>query len=474
MNPLSQFAPILILALGSLIYLVGGRAIDHSLRSFLVAIALLCVALWSTLSVGASTEVVYGVLVNPSARLLGSLILVTSIISLTATCGALKDEGITTFREYYYLILSSIVGALMMVFAADLLIFFIGLEVSSLALYCLVASRITKRGSSEAALKYFLLGCFSSAFLLFGLALWYGATGSLSFTPPGGIVVGESAIFSVSFLMILIGFAFKIGLAPFHFWVPDVYQGAPTSVTTFMSCLVKVAAVASLIRIMQSAFGFFAPWIVGSLWVLSVVAMTVGNLGALRQRSVKRMLAYSSVSQGGYLVMGILAARGMGFGLEATYFYLIAYCAMTIGAFGVLAALGADIDDLDDLKGLVRRSPFLAVSMSLFFLALAGLPPSVAGLIGKGYLLSAVLSEQYYGLAIIAAINTVIGCAYYFKVPVVVLSVPDGASTPSGLKDARVDVGLGAYIALSVCVLAVVVLGIYPEPVLEIVKGMGR
>jgi NADH-quinone oxidoreductase subunit N len=474
MNSLSQFAPIIILALGSLIYLVGGRTIDTVQRSFLVAVALLGVALWSTISGDPSSEVAYGVLVTPSARLLGALTLVVSIVSLTTTSGALRAEGITTFREYYYLIISSVVGALMMVFAADLLIFFIGLEVSSLALYCLSASRITKRSSSEAALKYFLLGCFSSAFLLFGLALWYGATGSLNFTPPSGVVVGESAIFSVSFLMILIGFAFKIGLAPFHFWVPDVYQGAPTSVTTFMSCLVKVAAVASLMRIMQSAFGFFAPWIVSSLWVLSVVAMTVGNLGALRQRSVKRMLAYSSVSQGGYLVMGILAARGMGFGLEATYFYLIAYCAMTIGAFGVLATLGADVDDLDDLKGLAKRSPFLAVSLSLFFLALAGFPPSVAGLIGKGYLFTAVLAEHYYGLAVIAAINIVIGCAYYFKVPVVVFSGAGSSCTTGDPQYARVDVGLGSYLGLSVCVLAVVVLGIYPEPVLEIVKLMGR
>jgi NADH-quinone oxidoreductase subunit N len=186
------------------------------------------------------------------------------------------------------------------------------------------------------------------------------------------------------------------------------------------------------------------------------------------------MLAYSSVSQGGYLVMGILAARGMGFGLEATYFYLIAYCAMTIGAFGVLATLGANVDDLDDLKGLVRRSPFLAVSMSLFFLALAGLPPSVAGLIGKGYLLTAVLAEQYYGLAVIAAINTVIGCAYYFKVPVVVFSGADTTRSSSAPEYDRVNLGLGAYIGLSVCVLAVIVLGIYPEPILDIVKLMRR
>jgi NADH-quinone oxidoreductase subunit N len=474
MNSLSQFAPIIILALGSLIYLVGGRAIDTLQRSFLLAIALLGVALWSTVSGAPNHQEAYGVFVDPSARLLGALVLLVSIISITTTSGALREEGITTFREYYYLILSSVIGALMMVFAVDLLIFFIGLEISSLALYCLAAARITTRGSSEAAVKYFLLGCFSSAFLLFGLALWYGATGSLRFTPPEGIILGESAIFSLSFLMILVGFAFKIGLAPFHFWVPDVYQGAPTSVTTFMSCLVKVAAVASLIRIMQSAFGFFAPWIVSSLWVLSVVAMTVGNLGALRQRSVKRMLAYSSVSQGGYLVMGILAARGMGFGLEATYFYLIAYCAMTIGAFGVLATLGANVDDLDDLKGLVRRSPFLAVSMSLFFLALAGLPPSVAGLIGKGYLLTAVLAEQYYGLAVIAAINTVIGCAYYFKVPVVVFSGADTTRSSSAPEYDRVNLGLGAYIGLSVCVLAVIVLGIYPEPILDIVKLMRR
>jgi NADH-quinone oxidoreductase subunit N len=367
-------------------------------------------------------------------------------------------------NEYYYLLLTSLCGALIMVFASDFLTLFIGVEVASLALYCLCGARISDRRSSEASMKYFLLGCFSSAFLLYGIALWYGATGSLALEPAGGVARSIGPTTALSFLMILVGIAFKIGLAPFHFWVPDVYQGSPTSVTTFMSCVVKVAAVAALLKIGTTTFGFSDLWAFGPLWILSIVAMTVGNFAALQQRSVKRMLAYSSVAQAGYMMIGIAVAGRTPEALSATLFYLVAYCAMTIGAFGVLSVMGPDVDDVKDLKGLGKRSPFLALSMTVLFLALAGLPPGLAGLMGKVYLFSAALSAKFYGLAIIAALNSALACAYYFRVPMAIYFQEAESHSP-------VPVPFPAFVALGVCVVAVVFLGVFPEPLLAAVRA---
>jgi NADH-quinone oxidoreductase subunit N len=264
---------------------------------------------------------------------------------------------------------------------------------------------------------------------------------------------------ALSFLLILIGMAFKIGLAPFHFWVPDVYQGAPTSVTTFMSCVVKVAAVAALIRVSALAFGYGDLWSSGSVWLLSVIAMTVGNLAALQQASVKRLLAYSSVAQAGYMMIGLAVAGENSSAIAATVYYLMAYCAMTIGAFAVLSAISPDADDLRDLKGLVKRNRFLAICMALFFLGLAGLPPSLAGLMGKVYLFSAALSAEFYGLAIIAALNSALACAYYFRVPVAIFFQEGDTTAP-------VSVSSMAYVGIALCALAVVFFGVFPEPLL--------
>jgi NADH-quinone oxidoreductase subunit N len=263
----------------------------------------------------------------------------------------------------------------------------------------------------------------------------------------------------------LVGLAFKIGLAPFHLWVPDVYQGAPTSVTTYMSCVVKVAAFAALFKIGLNAFLLPSEWAVGILWFLSVLAMTVGNLAALQQRSVKRMLAYSSVAQAGYMLIGLVVLGDTSSVLASSIFYLSGYCAMTIGAFTVLSVLGPDADSVDDLKGLVKRSPFLALSMTLFFLALAGLPPSMAGLMGKVYLFTGALSSKFYGLAIIAVLNSALACAYYFRVPTAMLF-----QAPSSVEPVKVSVF--STFALTFCVAAVVGLGLYPEPLVALCEAV--
>jgi NADH-quinone oxidoreductase subunit N len=464
MNALAPFAPILVLSVGGLGYLVGGRFLEGLRSAALFAILLVAIALWFTVDLAntPSGVSIHGVVVNAGTKILAIVACLAGLVSIIATASSLEGERVAMFSEYYYLMLTSLCGALIMIFAADFLTLFIGVEVASLALYCLCAARVHEKRSSEAAMKYFLLGCFSSGFLLYGIALWYGATGSLALNAGGSVPV-NAPILALSFLMILFGIAFKIGLAPFHFWVPDVYQGAPTSVTTFMSCIVKVAAVGALLRILANSFGFNELYVVGPLWILSILAMTVGNLAALQQRSVKRMLAYSSVAQAGYMLIGLVVAGVAAEAISATLYYLIAYCAMTIGAFSVLSAIGPDADSLDDLKGLGKRSPFLATTMTLFFLALAGLPPGLAGLMGKVYLFSSALSAEYYGLAIIAALNSALACAYYFRVPVAILSTGVGDGAP-------LKVSSQTKLAVGICAIAVVLLGMFPERLLILLR----
>jgi NADH-quinone oxidoreductase subunit N len=465
---LQSFTPILLLSVGSLGYLLFGRLFERLNLSAFVAVVLLAVTTWATIGMSDSTAAIsYGVVVTNATRLLAVVACGAALMSIIITSGSLEREEISMVNEYYYLMLTSLCGALIMVFASDFLTLFIGVEVASLALYCLCGGRVSQRRSSEASMKYFLLGCFSSAFLLYGIALWYGVTGSLSMGLGGEVTRAVTPMTALSFIMILVGVGFKIGLAPFHFWVPDVYQGSPTSVTTFMSCVVKVAAVGALIKVGASSFGFAEPWVVGPLWLLAVLAMTVGNVAALQQRSVRRLLAYSSVAQAGYMMIGLVVAGSKPEAIAATLFYLVVYCVMTIGAFGVLCALGPDADDIKDFKGLASRRPMLAVIMTVLCLALAGLPPGLAGMMGKVYLFSAAVSAKFYGLAIIAALNSALACAYYVRVPMAMyFQKPD---------DERVvRLPYQAFVGLLVCALAVVVLGIVPEPLLAAVRSASQ
>jgi NADH-quinone oxidoreductase subunit N len=478
MNAFAPFAPILTLSLGSLVYLVGGGVLERIKGAGLFAIALLAVTGFLVTNLDISPPLMeFGVIVSSFTKLLALLACGGALVSVVAGLDTVKREGITALSEYYFLLLTALAGALVMIFASDYLTLFIGLEVASLALYALCAARLDSKPSSEAAMKYFLMGCFSSAFFLYGVALWYGCTGTLTiqWVNPDNIVVPMTAMRMLSFFMILVGMAFKLGLAPFHFWVPDVYQGAPTSVTTFMSCVVKVAGVAALLHIAFATFHLPTPWAVAGLWLVAVVAMTVGNLAALQQRSVKRLLAYSSVAHAGYMLIGLVVTTGDAESVSATLYYLVSYCAMTVGAFAVLGAIGPDADDIQDLRGLSERSPLLAFSMTMLFLGLAGLPPSLAGLLGKAFLFSNALSAGFFGLAIIAALNSALACAYYFRVPMAIYFQKSEKSDP-------ISVPLLTAIAILSCVVTVVAIGVYPEPVVSatrdaavsVVPGIGE
>lgn len=463
MNGLTSFAPILALSIGSLTYLVTGKLLERTKLAALLAIGLVLIALLMLGIIPDSIgETEYGLIVNDFSRLLAVVACSSALVSLVSTRAVVEGEGIDTINEYYFLSLTALSGALVMILCTDFLSLFIGVEIASLALYCLCGSRIHQRASVESSMKYFLLGSFSSAFLLLGIALWYGATGSLSMVPLAA--VPYNAMIFLSFLMMLVGLAFKVGLAPFHFWVPDVYQGAPTSVTTFMSCVVKVAAFAALLKVLVLGFTYPQPWSFGALWVLAVLAMTVGNLAALQQRSIKRMLAYSSVAQAGYMLVGIVSTEFGPDGVAAALFYLICYCAMTIGSFATLAAIGPDADGIESVQGLAKRSPLLAGCLTVFFLGLAGLPPSMAGLMAKLFVFSEALSAGLYGLAILAVLNSALACAYYFRVPV-------AAFFQSGpVQHERISVPCSTALGLLVCAAAVVLLGLFPEFLLALVR----
>jgi len=324
--------------------------------------------------------------------------------------------------EYYALMLLSIVGMIVMAASNDLITIFLGLELMSLSLYVLVGFRHQQLESNEAALKYFLLGAFASGFLLFGIALLYGATGTTQIARMAEFLsespLAENPLLIAGGLMVLVGFGFKVAAAPFHMWTPDAYEGAPTSVTAFMSAGAKAAGFAALLRVALTVFpGIAADW-KGLLSVLAMLTMTVGNVTALLQSNLKRMLAYSSIAHAGYILVAVVA--GGKDGAAAALFYLAVYAAMNLGAFGVLTRLGKDEDErvlVSDMNGLGFRRPAVALAMTLFMLSLGGIPPT-AGFMGKVYLFGVALEAGYVPLVIVGVLNSVISVFYYLRVTV--------------------------------------------------------
>jgi NADH-quinone oxidoreductase subunit N len=321
--------------------------------------------------------------------------------------------------EYYALVLLATCGMAFLAAANDLIVLFLALEIMSVAVYVLTGLLRDEARSAEAALKYFLLGAFATGFLLYGIACFYGATGSTRLDAIRAHVaaaegLGPFALAGIALL--LVGFGFKVALVPFHVWAPDVYEGAPTAVTAFMAVGVKAAAFAAFARFFMDPLLDVAGTWTGLLWVLAALTMTVGNVLAVAQTSVKRMLAYSSVAHAGYALVGLVAASGAGG--AALLFYLAVYGFMTLGAFGVLMALerrDAVHEDLGDFAGVGFRHPALGLAMAVFMLSLAGIPPT-AGFAGKLYLFSAAVEAGYVGLAVVAVLNSLVSVYYYVGV----------------------------------------------------------
>ncbi len=392
--------------------------------------------------------------------------LISALLSLSSlmACGlaiAYLAELRINHGEFYALIMLATVGMLLMVCAVDLLPVFLGLELMSIPIYVLAGFDRRKLRSNESAMKYFLIGSFASAVMLYGMALLYGVAGATSFTAIRAGFDPGSPMAMMGLGLVVVGFAFKVSSVPFHQWTPDVYEGAPSAVTAFMSVTVKTAAFAALLRVLALAFGPLDVTLTNALWILAALTMVVGNVMAVIQDNVKRMLAYSSIAHAGYLLMGLVAATSAGY--SAILFYLIVYTFMNLGAFGVVVALsqrGQDCEDIESFAGLARTRPGLAALMTLFMLSLAGIP-GTAGFIAKFTIFAAAVSADVIWLTVIAVLMSVVSVYYYLRIPVLMYMREPAAEAP------RMELASGEALVLLACAVAVLFFGIFPNGLAE-------
>ncbi len=378
----------------------------------------------------------------------------------------IRRNGIET-GEYYALIYFSAMGMMLLTSAADLIVIFLAVELMSLSLYVLAGFFSGRLASSESSMKYFLLGAFATGFLLYGIALIYGATGTtnLEQISTAAVGLGRDPLLVIGFGLLLVGFGFKISSVPFHMWAPDVYEGAPTSVTALIATGSKAAAFAALLRVLLSALRPVQPDWGALLWVAAVLTMTVGNVVAIAQSNLKRMLAYSSVAHIGYMLVGVVAGGSMG--NAGLLFYLLVYTFTTVGAFGVILLLergGQEAVNLGDYSGLATRHPILALTLSLFLLSLIGIPPT-AGFVGKFYLFAAAVRAGSLWLAIIAVLNSAMAAYYYLRLIVYMYM-----REPEGLPTVYVP-SLAGSLALGIALSGVLYLGLMPAPLFDLARA---
>ena len=361
--------------------------------------------------------------------------------------------------EYYGLILFGTVGMMLMSSAVELVLIFIALEISSISTYILAGMRRRAAESAESSLKYFLLGSFATAFFLYGVALVFGATDTTNVYVIAKHLQGQSTTLTyLAVGLMFVGLGFKVASAPFHVWTPDVYEGSPAPVVALMSTGPKAAAFAVLLRVL---FATEAPGWFWMVWLSAVLSMTLGNIGALVQQNVKRLLAYSSIAHAGYLLVAFAAAKELG--ISAAIFYAASYAAMNVGAFAVVSHLASTDEKyttLSDYAGLGRRSPVLAAILTIFLLSLIGIPVT-GGFFAKFYVFSAALKSNLVGLTIIGVINSAIAAYYYLRIIVYMYMRDERVDTPV----ARVPAGLG--IALAISLVATIYLGVLPGRVLD-------
>lgn len=376
------------------------------------------------------------------------------------------------FSELVFLTMNALLGALVLVSALNLITVFIGLELMSLSLYLMIAMSNEQKISKEAAIKYFVLGSFASAIFLYGVSFIYGSTGSVNILDliknTDSVVQNNNHLFLFGFAFVVIGFCFKISIAPFHAWTPDVYQGAATPVTSFMATAIKAASFAAFLRIIVSKGLLGTENLFVLLQWFAVISMTLGNVAALVQNNLKRTLAYSSISHSGYLLIGVIASgisENSALGASGVVFYLLTYSLMTMGAFAVLSMIEKHENDfvqVDDLAGFAKQRPILAFCLVIFLLSLAGLPPAL-GFFGKVYLFSNAINEGLLWLVLWGVINSVIGAYYYIR-PIAVMYMKDGAC------DIAVENNYGTMVTVAISAIFIIFLGISSGPLFSMIE----
>lgn len=431
------------------------RGLNHTVSLVGLAAALAAVFL---VGGGAPEVTFYGACVrDPLSDVLKGAILIVTLLTFIYAKDYLRERDLSV-GEYHVLVLFAALGMLIMVSSNSFLTLYLGLELLALCLYALVAFDRDSKAGAEAAMKYFVLGALGSGMLLYGISMLYGATGGFDFASVGALAAAEgteNVILVFGLVFVLIGIAFKFGAVPFHMWVPDVYQGAPTPVVLFLSSAPKVAAFAMAVRILNEALGGLqADW--GEiLIILSVLSMGLGNIVAIAQQNIKRMLAYSTISHVGFIFLGLLAGTQAGY--AAAMFYALVYALMAAGAFGVLVLLshkGFEAENIDDLKGLAERDGWLAAMMTLLMFSMAGVPPLV-GFMAKLLVLEAVVAQGLVWLAVVAVVFSIIGAFYYLRVvKLIYFDKPE--------QQAPIVTSTGARLAISANGLGVLLLGIFP------------
>jgi len=465
---LRALEPILIVSGGAILVLMLDLVVPRRNRGWLAAVTLLTLIL-----AAASSVILWGetplrfmrqahpMLYLDSYAIFFNLILLTgAALTVLASVNYLEEMG-AHHGEYYVLVLCAVAGMMTMAQATDLLMIFLGLEVMSIPVYVLAGFSRRRMKSNEAALKYFLLGAFASGIFLYGIAMIYGATGATDLAAIRAIwKPAPLALAGVGLL--LVGFGFKISSVPFHMWTPDAYEGAPTPITGFMAVGVKAAAFAAFLRVFLVAFDLSADKVNTLLWVFAVATMTVGNVAAVAQHSIKRMLAYSSIAHAGYVLVGMVA--GTIAGQAAMLYYLLAYAFMNLGAFAVVILLvreGEEREEISDFAALGYARPALGLAMTLFMLSLGGIPPT-AGFTGKFYVFRAALEAGYTWLVILAVLNSAVSMFYYLRViGVIYKSEPVRELRPTGPS-------IACGLALAVSAVATIVLGIFPAGALDL------
>ena len=450
--------PIIVLVVWALALLLADLFIPKERKGITAVLAAAGLALTMGVSLTQTGQASLGfngmVVLDGFSTFINVLLLFSGLMGISLAYGYLKRMGIER-GEYYSLILFSVVGMMLMAQAADLIVVFIALELLSIPLYVLAAFANTNAASEEAGIKYFLLGAFSGGFVVYGIALVFGATQTTVISEIAAVAQAGTAnipLMLAGSALILVGFGFKIAAAPFHMWTPDVYQGAPTPVTAFMAAGAKIAGFAALMRVFSTAFPSLAADLTPVLAILAALTMVIGNVVAVSQTNIKRMLAYSSIAHAGYILMAFVAFGNPTVAptaIAAAVFYLVTYALTNFGSWAIVIALeeveGKGLG-LEDYAGLGKKKPLMAAAMTIFMLSLTGMPPTL-GLVGKFYLFSAVIAADFYWLAIVGVLTSLISAFYYLRV-VVIMYMKEGE--PKTTSESWLDLSWIAMAAITV------------------------